>query len=212
MRVVGGGLGFCVAKFVVVVISTNPFMIVAVIVASLEHSIAFTVTSTNQYISTRHLTEVVNATGELIVDGIRGLFSCIGPGVTALLQGDGAVDIDDSDSRIGGASATIRWWEKEEKSGGIYSMSFMEKKVEEHLKPMTAEDAKKWLSDYLKLLTRVNAFVLFFAETRGAQLQLTELVDGPDGVRGSRFWNNVRSDCACVCRAGVATMKIKGKR
>ena len=176
--------------------------------------IAFWITGTNQYISTKGLTLVVNAVGEQIVKGIGDLFGCIGPGVPALLLGDGAVDIDDSDSRIG-ASATIRWWVEGEGegegSGGVYSMSFMEKKLEEYLKAMTVEDAKKWLRGYLILLTRVNAFVLFFAETRGAQLQVTELEDGADGVRGSRFWNHTKSDCGCACVGGVATMKIKGK-
>ena len=177
----------------------------------IKHSIAFTITGTNQSLSTKTLRLVGTAMGEEIVSELQALFNFIGPGVEALLRGDGAVDIDDSDSRTG-PSASIRWWEEEEGSGGLYSMTLMEKKVEEHLKAMRNEDAAGWLKSYLKLLTRVNAFVLLFAETRGAQLQLTELEDGAEGVRGSRFWNHTKSDCGCACVGGVATMKIKGKR
>ena len=91
-------------------------------------------------------------------------------------------------------------------------MAFLENKVEEGLKAMTGEGvASKWLSSYLKLLTQVNAFVLLFAETRAAQLQQTELEDGKEGIRGSRFWNHTRSDCGCAVEGGVATLKLKGK-
>ena len=153
-----------------------------------------------------------NTLGAQIVENILELFAFIGEGIPAFLKGDGTVDIDDSDSRGGGASATIRWWGQEEGIGGVYSMAFLEKKVEEGLRAMTGEgEASKWLSAYLRLLTRVNAFVFLFAETRGAQLQLTELEDGADGIRGSRFWNHTKSPCGCACEGGVATLKLKGK-
>ncbi|GMI34749.1 hypothetical protein TrRE_jg247, partial [Triparma retinervis] len=95
-----------------------------------EGSVAFTVTGSNQYISTKHLALVGNTLGAQIVENILKLFPFIGEGIPAFLKGNGTVDIDDSDSRGGGASATIRWWGQEEGIGGVYSMAFLEKKVE----------------------------------------------------------------------------------
>ena len=116
----GGGGGGVGAKFIVVFCFchglthcfTNP----------IKHSIAFTITGTNQSLSTKTLRLVGTAMGEEIVSELQALFNFIGPGVEALLRGDGAVDIDDSDSRTG-PSASIRWWEEEEGSGGVYSMT-----------------------------------------------------------------------------------------
>jgi hypothetical protein len=216
---VGWGGVCCQARLNVVVLScrvltccsTHPFTIVAVLIPSLEHSLAFTLSSTGQYISTTNLALVVNTLGEQIVKNLLELFRFVGEGIPFFLKGNGTVDIDDSDSRVGGASATITWWGHEEGSGGVYPMAFLEEKVEEGLKAMTAEGAKKWLRDYLILLTRVDAFILLFAETRAAQLQQTELEDGKDGIRGSRFWNRTKSDCGCAVEGGAATLKLKGK-
>jgi len=207
MFVVGLTLSCCVLTCC----STNPFTIVAVIVPSLQHSLAFTVTNTGQYISTTNLALVGNTLGVQIVKNLLELFRFVGEGIPFFLKGNGTVDIDDSDSRGGGASATITWWGEEEGLGGVYPMAVLEEKVEEGLKAMTGEGASKWLRDYLILLTRVNAFILLFAETRAAQLQLTELEDGKDGIRGSRFWNRTKSDCGCAVEGGVATLKLKGK-
>jgi hypothetical protein len=163
-------------------------------------------------ISTKTLRDSLNYLAFDDIKIARALFGDIGWEIGALLEGNGMLIPDDSDSR-NQTGFTVKAWRDQE--GGpelkIVGLAAMEESMQRMLGAMSDEELKEFSLDYLRFGKQLEVFAMGTTQGRGAQWRRMLRKDSNEGFRGARFATGAFTKCRVACRAGGAQEKYKGK-